>query len=103
MEPMKSDARTGPGVPARDDHAHAHQISWAVWEREMRRLRMLVRLLAAVLLALVVRAVLVGVTAAMSLSAVILSVLEIAALILLRQGRRLEPRDRGTRTRPPHG
>ena len=99
---MKSDARNGPGGPGRDDRARAHQIEWAVWEREMRRVRTIVRLLAAVLLALVARAVLVGVTAALSLAAVIVSVLEIIALILLRQGRRVEPRGRGTRTRPPH-
>ena len=102
MEPIKSDARKGPGGSVHNDGRGAQQISWAVWEREMRRLRMLVRFLAAVLLTLVARAVLVGVTAAISLSVVILSVVEIAALILLRQGRRIEPRGQGTRTRPPH-
>ena len=91
MEPVKKDARQRPGGPARTDRARGHQLEWALWEREMRRLRMVVRLLAAVLLALVARAVLVGVTPATSLAAVIVSVLEIAALILVRHGRRVEP------------
>ena len=98
---MRNDVRQGPAGGARNDRAGAQQIEWTVWEREMRRLRMVVRLLAAVLLALVARAVLIGVTPATSLAVVIISVLEIAALILLRQGRRIEPRSGRTRRR--HG
>ena len=94
---MKSNAHNGSASPARNDRAGGHQIEWAVWQREMQRLRVVVRLIAAVLVALVARAVLVGVTPALSLAAVILSVLEIAALMLLRQGKRVEPRGRGER------
>lgn len=68
------------------------ELERAVWERVMRRLRVSTRLLSAVLLALVARAIGSGLGFAVELSATIVAFLLLVALLLTRQGRRLEPR-----------
>ena len=63
-----------------------------IWQREMRRLQTVVRLLGAALLALVARMIAIDVTPATAVSAVIVAALLIAALLLRRHGHRIEPR-----------
>lgn len=64
----------------------------AIWERAMRRLRVSVRLLGVVLLALGARMVITGVTVLSALTAAIIAGLLFASMHLAHQGRRLEPR-----------
>jgi hypothetical protein len=66
-------------------------MSREMWEREMRRLRISARLLAAATGALVLRLAVSGLTFATGLGLAILVALLIGALLLLRQGRRIEP------------
>jgi hypothetical protein len=66
-------------------------LSRTVWERQMRNLRIIVRLLAIVLVVLVARALLSGATLAVGVAGATVAVLLLAALGLARQGRRLEP------------
>jgi hypothetical protein len=61
-------------------------------ERELRRLGVIVRVLAALLLAIAVRAVTGGLTTAAGLSAVVVMILLVAAAALSRYGRRLSAR-----------
>jgi hypothetical protein len=61
----------------------------------MRRLRVTVRLLAAVLLTLAVRVIVSGINAVIGLTGGIVAALLVASLVLARQGRRLEPTTRG--------
>jgi hypothetical protein len=61
----------------------------------MRRLRLTVRLLAAILLALAVRVIVSGMNAVIGLTGGIVATLLVASLVLTRQGRRLEPTPRG--------
>jgi len=85
----------------------------AVWEREIRSLRVIARSLIVVLLAIGARAILDGVTVAVALTGVVVVALLLACLGLLRQGGQLEPRpepllsqaaaDRESETRPPAG
>ena len=63
----------------------------ADWQRIMRRLRVSSRVLAAVLAALAARAVLVGPTVAVGVSAAVVAVLLLASLMLSAEGRRLAP------------
>jgi hypothetical protein len=63
----------------------------AVWEREMRRLRVSVRLLTAILLALATRSIAAGITPTLGLTGAIVAVLLISSLVLTNHGRRLEP------------
>jgi hypothetical protein len=67
------------------------RLTRAMWEREMRRLRFFARLLATVTGALVLRIAVSGLTFATGFSLVIVVVLLIGALLLLRQGHRIEP------------
>lgn len=60
----------------------------------MRRLRVSVRLLVAALLALAVRIVVSGINAVIGFTAAIVAGLLVVALLLARQGRRLEPTSR---------
>ena len=60
----------------------------------MRRLRVTARLLAAVLLALAIRAIVSGVNAATGLTGLVIAGLLVVTLLLMRQGRRLEPPSR---------
>ncbi len=64
----------------------------------MRRLRVTVRLLAAVLLALSVRVVVSGINVVIGLTGVVVASLLIDSLLLARQGRRLEPTSRRERS-----
>jgi hypothetical protein len=63
-----------------------------MWEREMRRLRFAARLLATVAGALLLRIAVSGLTFATGFSLALVTVLLIGALLLHRQGRRIEPR-----------
>lgn len=63
-----------------------------MWEREMRRLRFTSRLLATVAGALLLRIAVSGLTFATGFSLAIVIALLIGALLLHRQGRRIEPR-----------
>jgi hypothetical protein len=63
----------------------------ATWERIMRRLRVLTGVLSAVLLALGVRMIVFGPKVVTAATSAIIAVLLVAALLLTRQGRRLEP------------
>lgn len=58
----------------------------------MRRLRFGTRVLTVVLLALAARVVVSGVNFAIGLSGAIVAVLLLASILLMRQGRQLEPR-----------
>jgi hypothetical protein len=62
------------------------------WERMMRRLRVTTGLLGAILLALLARMIILGATLLAGLTSAFIAVLVIAALLLTRQGKRLEPR-----------
>jgi hypothetical protein len=99
MPPSHPDSirRSRPDRDARADEPAAREprvagitLSRAIWEREMRNLRTIVRLLAIVLAVLVARALLSGVTLAMGVAGATVAVLLLAALGLSRQGRRLE-------------
>jgi hypothetical protein len=63
-----------------------------MWEREMRRVRFATRLLATVAGALLLRIAVAGLTFVTGFSLAIVIVLLIGALLLHRQGRRIEPR-----------
>jgi ABC-type transport system involved in cytochrome bd biosynthesis fused ATPase/permease subunit len=63
----------------------------------MRRLRVTIRLLAAVLLALAVRVVISGINVVTGLTGALVAGLLIVSLLLARQGRRLEPTSRRER------
>jgi hypothetical protein len=78
---------------ARESRDARITLSRAVWEREMRNLRIIVRLLAIVLAVLVARALLSGATLAVGVAGATVAILLLAALGLSRQGRRLQPRD----------
>jgi hypothetical protein len=81
-----SDARS----PARGDSTR-RTLGRADWEQAMNRLRICSRLLTMVLLALVVRALVSGVTPAVGWSAAIIALLLLASLLLTAHGRRLDP------------
>lgn len=78
----------------RHDDPTATEINRAVWERAMRQLNVCSRLLAAVLLALGARLVISGPTPLTLLSAAIVALLLLASLLLIRHGRRHQPRFR---------
>lgn len=61
------------------------------WEREIKRARVITRLLATALIALCVRVLVLGVTFASVLTATILAALLLTALLLTRYGQRVEP------------
>jgi hypothetical protein len=102
-DPKKGDAvdatrRSNRGPPSRREHRvvragdqSRNQLERAVWERVMRRLRVGSGLLAAVLLALVARMIISGVTLTLGVSATIIVVLLAASLMMTAHGRRLEP------------
>lgn len=69
----------------------ADDLKHAIWEREMRRLVVITRLLAAVVLALVVRILILGPTLTTVLTATVIAVLTVASLLLTRYGHRHEP------------
>lgn len=62
-----------------------------VWEREMRTVRTVVRILTVVLLALLARALITGLTTPLAIAAIIIGGLLLAALALYRRGRAIEP------------
>ena len=64
------------------------------YERAIRQLRVYVRVLSAVLLALVVRSVVDGTTLAVLLSEALIALLLLASGVLWRYGRRIEPHAR---------
>jgi hypothetical protein len=67
------------------------QLQRAVWELQMKRLRVITRVLAAVVLALGARAIADGLSPAIAVTMAILIMLLAASLGLARQGRMLEP------------
>jgi hypothetical protein len=71
-------------------------IAQEIYERTMCRLRVAIRLLAVVLLALVARGLIDGLTAADVISGTVIALLLIASVGLWRQGRRIRP-DAGPR------
>jgi hypothetical protein len=85
------------GRPSRSQARTRDQLRRSAWEREMRRLRVIVRLLAVVLLALAARMVVSGINAVIGVTGGIVAGLLVAALLLTREGRRLEPNPRGKR------
>jgi hypothetical protein len=85
----KSDS---PGSVAADRAVPKLELERAVWERVMRRLHVINRLLTAVLLALGVRMIVSGLSFASGLAAAIIAVLLVASLALTSHGRQLEPR-----------
>jgi di/tricarboxylate transporter len=66
------------------------EVRRALWEREMRRLRLITWVLAVVLLALIARSLMLGLTVAAELSGPVVAALLLAAVLLTRQGRRIE-------------
>lgn len=95
------DASTGTGKRGRPTHSHAsspNQLKRSTWEQAMRRLRVTVRLLAAVLLALSVRVVVSGINVVIGLTGGIVAGVLVLSLLLARQGRRLEPTSRRERS-----
>ncbi len=71
----------------------------AVWEREMRRLRITVRLLTAILLALAARAIVGGINPTLGLTCAVVAVVLVASLLLTNYGRALEPDESDERRR----
>lgn len=72
----------------------------AVWQRQMRSLRIIARSLGVVLLTLIARAVITGLTPTVALTTAGTVVLLLACVRLLHRGRQLEPH-RHPRARPP--
>ncbi|MEO6857574.1 MAG: hypothetical protein ABI323_03175 [Solirubrobacteraceae bacterium] len=67
----------------------------------MRRLRLITWVLAVVLLALIAHSLIVGLTVAAELSGPVVAALLLAAVLLTRQGRRIEPHISGNAKRDP--
>jgi hypothetical protein len=86
-----STARRRKGDAPQRSPASRSDLERAIWDREMRRLRMATRLLSAVLLALVARMIISGPRFATELSAAIITLILLATLCLTRRGRRLRP------------
>ncbi len=82
-------ARQGASRRGRPAQASRKELDRLEWERAMKRLNVLTRALAAVLLALFVRMVVLGVTVPIALTTSILAVLLIASVLLARRGKRL--------------
>jgi hypothetical protein len=91
----------GGNARARGAVGRGGELERVVWEREMRRLGVGIRVLLVVLLALAVRVVVSGLNVAATLSLVIVCGLLVAASLLTRQGRRLEPPARSRARREP--
>jgi hypothetical protein len=94
-------ARTGNAE--RGGHVHPHRsaprlggepLTRVAWEREMRRLRAGVKVLIAVLVALLARVMVSGVSAALELTGAIIAALLITSLLLIHEGRRISARGR---------
>ncbi len=80
------------GTPAERSQTYTPQaLPRAVWEREMRRLQVGVRVLAAVLLALATRIIVDGLEPVSAATSGVIAVLLVATIGLRREGRRLEP------------
>jgi hypothetical protein len=95
VRPLECDAVGGTGQrgrPPRSRATSSPELEQALWEREMRRLRVSVRVLTAVLVALLARMIVAGVTAAIAVSGGIIAGLLIASLVLTRRGEHIEPR-----------
>ncbi len=75
---------------------------YAIWEREMRRLRVSTRLLATALVAVLARIILAGPTAMTGLVAAVFAVLTLASLLLSHYGQRREPAQRRSRSSQRH-
>jgi hypothetical protein len=80
-----------PGHPARAPTPPNPRLQRAVWELQMKRLRLIGRVLSGVLLALGARMVADGLTPTFAVTAGVIIVLLAASLGLARQGRRLKP------------
>ena len=78
-------------LPAESGAAGSDELRQALWEREMRRQRVSIRVLGAVLVALVVRGIVDGVSTAVGLTGLVVAGLLVVSLILRQQGRRIEP------------
>jgi hypothetical protein len=94
----RSDAAAGGDARVRLSRPPASapdQLKLGAWEREMRRLRVTVRLAAAGLLALAARVVVLGINTAIGLTGGIVAGLLVAPSVLARHGRRLEATSRG--------
>jgi hypothetical protein len=78
-------ASTRVNTPSRINRQHA------IWEREMRRLRVTSRVLAAALLAVVARIIIAGLTLTSGLTATVIAALTVASSLLTRHGHRHEP------------
>jgi hypothetical protein len=76
------------------------EVRRALWEREMRRLRLTTWALAVVLVALIARSLIAGLSVAAELSGPVVALL-LAAVLLARQGRRIEPHISGNAKRQP--
>ncbi len=67
------------------------EVVQAIWEREMRRLSVITRLLGTVLLALGARMLVTGPTLSSAVTAGVTVILLLAAILLTRRGRKLKP------------
>jgi CHASE2 domain-containing sensor protein len=76
-------------------------LNQAAYDRSIRRLRVCVRVLSAVLLALVARSVIDGANLAVVLTAALIALLLLASAALLLYGRRLEPHASASPTTTP--
>jgi hypothetical protein len=73
-------------------NTNRRELERAVWERVMKRLRISTRMLSAILLALLARVIVSGLSVATELSAAIITPLLLGSVLLTRHGHRLEPR-----------
>ena len=100
MTTSRKSASRSSAQPRRSDLARSRpaavgsgaRVKREMWEREMRRVRFATRLLATVAGALLLRIAVSGLTLVTGFSLAVVVVLLIGALLLHRQGRRIEPR-----------
>jgi hypothetical protein len=85
---MRTASGSPQAKPSRIDPQHA------VWEREMRRLGVSIRLFAVILAAVVARILIAGLTVASGVIAAVSAVLTLASLLLKRYGHQHEPSSR---------
>jgi hypothetical protein len=101
---MADRARRGgaqrPAVAATVTATATQGLSRVAWEREMRRLRTGIRLLLAVAVAIGVRVIVAGLTFAAGLGFAVVGLALAGSLVLLREGRRLEPPPSGDSRTP---
>jgi hypothetical protein len=93
--------REHPAAPSRSPGGERPALNQTDYDRAMGRLRVCMRVLSAVLLALIARSVIDGANLAVVLAAALIALLLLASGVLWLYGRRLEPHASASRTATP--